>query len=110
MRCGKVQSSNIDLKSIPFCPIIFPVNRGNKLKFEINDASFKLVNLENKIPTPEDENLTKEIESKRKRIEILKKKIIEIEEKHEQMMKILNIDINEREYILEAKLRYEKSK
>jgi hypothetical protein len=108
MLCGgKPKVQEIDLIRTAFQKIDFRVNAGN-LTFDVNEGNFKYQNIDSGVLTLEDENLTKEIESKKRRIEMLRKKIREVDEKHEQMMKILNIDVNEREYILEAKARCEK--
>ncbi len=108
MLCGgKPKIQEIDLKRTPFQKIDFRVNAGN-LTFDVNEGTFRYQNIDTNVFTHEDENLTKEIEAKKRRIDMLRKKIREVEEKQEQMMKILNIDVNEREYILEAKARCEK--
>jgi hypothetical protein len=108
MLCGgKPKVQEIDLKRTPFQKLDFRVNTGT-LTFDINEGNFKYQNIDTGVLTQEDENLTKELESKKRRIEMLRKKIREVEDKQEQMMKILNIDVNEREYIYEAKARCEK--
>lgn len=114
--CGtpKIKVREINLSKRNFDDIIFNV-RSSKLKFDSSDGSFKQI--QNHDPNyrmkgnqdeldllnSEENALKKEILGKEERIKMFKEKIEQANKKLEMMTKILSIDINERDYIIEMK-------
>lgn len=111
------KSDNKNLKSInlsqhKFDELIFQI-KNSKLKFDSVEGIFKQI--ENADPgfrrgngtddrLIEDEAaVRKEIAYKMDKLAKLRVKMAEIDKKHEMMSKILNVDINERDYINEIK-------
>lgn len=108
-------TKNITLKQplsqTNFDEIIFAI-KSSKLKFDPIDGVFKQIANEDPYYRKsgegerlfdEETNIKRDITAKQEKIKNLKSKIEEIEQKHEMMMKILSVDINERAYVNDIK-------
>jgi hypothetical protein len=115
-KCGseKIQTLKQPLSTQNFPELIFSV-KNSKLKFDNNDGVFKQISNEDphyrknfgdydKL-LDEEENIKKEIQLKKDKIKYINDKIAEIEKKQEVMMKVLNVDVNERDYIFDLKAK-----
>jgi hypothetical protein len=117
MWCGSAKKKQpIDLTKQNFEEIRFTV-KGTTYKFDTIDGLFRtLDNNQNKGPKTEkfagDEQavLERDLKQKQARLANLKTKLVELDQKQKQMMEVLNIDINEREHILNLKARCERNK
>ena len=114
MLCGSNKTPTLKqpLSTVNFPELIFSI-KNSKLKFDNIEGVFKQIanddpnyrsnnNEEIKIKE-EEEFLKKEIAIKLEKIKYIKEKLFEMEKKQETMNKILNVDINEREYIHDLK-------
>jgi hypothetical protein len=117
MRCGSANKKQpIDLTKQNFEEIRFTV-KGTTYKFDTIDGLFRtLDNNFNKAPKTEkylgeeQATLERDLKLKQARLANLKNKLVELEGKQKQMMEVLNIDINERDHILNLKSRCERNK
>lgn len=114
--CGtpKTKIKEISLANKNFSELIFNI-KNSKLKFDNYEGVFKQIsnedpNYKSKSNDKEYEKLKeeeaqilKEITDKSEKVRIYKEKIKEINSKIEFMQKILTIDLNERDYIVNAK-------
>jgi hypothetical protein len=115
--CGSAQKKQpVDLTKQNFEEIRFTV-KGSTYKFDTIDGLFRtLENNQNKGPKTEkfvgeeQANLERDIKLKQARLANLKSKLVDLEKKQVQMMEVLNIDINEKEHILNLKARCERNK
>jgi hypothetical protein len=115
MLCGsntKYPTLKQSLTSVNFPELIFSI-KSSKLKFDNIEGVFKQVAnddpLYRKSTTEidkvviEEEKIKKEINVKKEKFKYVKSKIEEIDKKIETMMKILCVDINERDYVNDLK-------
>jgi hypothetical protein len=116
MWCGTAKKKQaLDLTKQNFEEIRFTV-KGSTYKFDTIDGLFRPLDTQSKGPKTEkfvgDEqaNLERDIKLKQARLVNLKSKLVELEKKQQQMMEVLNIDINEKEHILNLKTRCERNK
>jgi hypothetical protein len=112
--CGSAKSPTLKqpLSSVNFPELVFSI-KNSKLKFDNIEGVFKQIanddpnyrrnnNEELKI-NEEEIAVKKEIAIKKEKIKYIKEKLAEMDKKQEMMVKILNVDLNERDYINEMK-------
>jgi hypothetical protein len=118
--CGsnKKNVKEISLANKRFEDLIFNV-KSSKLKFDPIEGAFKQISNEDPNYRLKGNNeemdklnkeelfLKKEVSAKQERIKELNEKMIEINKKIEKMNQMLNVDLNEREYIYETKKKFE---
>jgi hypothetical protein len=109
---GSKNIKQINLSQHKFDELSFNI-KNSKLKFDNIEGVFKQI--QNDDPgfrrgpgtddrlLDEEAALRKEIQIKMDKLAKLKVKLAEMDKKHEMMSKILNVDINERDYINEIK-------
>jgi len=117
--CSTKNSGKNYLKESPLSKTIFDeikfTVKNSQLSFDALEGVFKQIS--NNDPTYrrsayenekliEQETLKKEIDIKQQKIKYLKEKMLEVDQKIEKMNKILNVDINERDYVNEMKQKY----
>ena len=114
--CGsnKSPSLKVSLSATNFPELIFSI-KNSKLKFDNIEGLFKQIsnedpnyrrnNSEESKVHEEEESIKKDVALKKEKIKYIKEKLSEIDKKHETMVKILNVDINEREYIHDLKTK-----
>ena len=119
--CGSVPGKKVDFSKYPFEEILFRIE-GATLKFMPQDAKY-IELLDNPMqgssnPQSESQNMhlnedlektKQDITEKREKVKKLKSNIRELEEKHAQLMKILNVDFNEKDYIDKLVSKYEEN-
>jgi C4-type Zn-finger protein len=114
MFCGSNKAPTLKqpLSTVNFPELVFSI-KNSKLKFDNIEGVFKQIanedpnyrrnNSEESKVRDEEEALKKEIAHKKEKIKYIKDKLLEMDKKQEMMVKILNVDINEREYIHDLK-------
>lgn len=120
MLCGASKNAQnlkkVDLQNVRFEDIYLYI-KSSTLKFDTRDGNFKQTsnNQSTFRRNPNDDFvklvdeerfLQSEIKRKNDRMKVLVNKIGELDEKIEQMRKILEIDVNEKNYINSIKERY----
>jgi len=117
--CNSIPGRYVDFSKVTFDSLDFKLE-GGTLKFESGEGKFietDNVNFGQSQKQPQNQHLNEDLERARKdvndkkeRIKSLKTSIKELEVKHAQLMKILNIDFNEKEYIDKLIIKYEENK
>lgn len=110
----KIPTLKQPLSSTNFPELTFTI-KSSKLKFDNIEGVFKQIsnddptyrrnNPEQDKFTDEEQNLKKEISIKKEKIKYIKDKIAELDKKQELMKKVLNVDINERDFIMDVKTK-----
>lgn len=110
---NKIPPLKQDLSKTNFDEILLHI-RGSTLKFDNINGVFvqiassnpnpKLINETERV-SEEEEKLKEEIQMKTEKIKYIKNKLADIDKKQEMMMKILNVDLNEKEYVNELKAK-----
>lgn len=111
-----------EIKSLNFTDLTFKI-RYSTLKFDPKEGKFLLIMNEDPMSkqksttkdelerlSEEEKSLKEEIDKKTKLIENQKKKLEELKEKEEIVMKILKIDINEKDHFDQLYQKFKESK
>ncbi len=103
--CNATKGRKVEFSKLDFEPFQLVLSDAT-LTFESKGSKFVDIKNPFKNPVPENPNLNNEldiaridVEKKKERIEKLKKSISDLEKNHSQLMKILNVDFNEKDYI-----------
>jgi hypothetical protein len=109
--CGSTKEPKFDRESLSktnFPELILTI-KNSKLKFDNiegifkqisnDDPTFRKNNSEDNKVLQEQDSISKEIALKKDKIAYIKDKIIEIDQKLKSMTKILNIDVEEKEFV-----------
>ena len=115
--CHSIPGRYVDFSKVSFDSLEFKLE-GGTLKFDSREGKFiemDNVNFGQKQPQNQQlnedlERARKDVNDKKERIKALKTSIKELEVKHAQLMKILNVDFNEKEYIDKLMIKYEENK
>jgi len=115
--CGTITGKKIDLSKVPFDNLEIKLE-GGTLQFVPREGIFvETENLNLGQNQPQNQHLNedldkarKDVAEKREKLKVLKNSIKDLEEKHANLMKILNVDFNEKEYIDKLMSKYEENK
>lgn len=117
-RCGSSKNTSLkrqDLSKENFPAVSLKIQTST-LRFDANEGKFRQVS--NADPfyrsiseadrlMNEEARLSKELVGKREKLAHLQSKLADIAKQQEKMRKVLNVDINEKEYLSEVKAKYQ---